>query len=213
MEKDKVLKEVKKIVREKLQAEFTGHDYWHCKRVVDLALKIGKKEKADLWVLKLAGWLHDIDVKNGRDNHHLKSAIVAAKILGKLKVDKKTINKVQECIKSHSYRGAKTNPARTIEAKIISDADKLDVMGAVGIARVCSFAGHFGRPLHDSKLKFEPEKYTQQGSKTAIGAYYEKIFFLPKVLYTKTAKEMGKKRLEFSKEFVKRFLDEWEGKR
>lgn len=212
MDKKGIIKTVKKLARKELEGESSGHDYSHVYRVYKLALKIGKKEKADLFVLSLASLLHDIDVRKGRENHHLRSAEVAGKFLKELGVDGKTIIKVQDCIKAHSYRGARKNPAKTIEAKIISDADKLDVMGAIGVARICSFAGHFGRPLHDPKHKFDPEEYHKKGGKTAIGAFYEKIFLLPKVLHTKTAKKIGNKRLKFAQRFVKNFLKEWEGK-
>ena len=211
MGKKKVIKKIKEIARKKLTGESSGHDYSHVERVYKLALKIGKKEKADLFVLSLAALLHDIDVKRGRQNHHLRSAKVAGRLLEELGVDKKTIIRVQDCIKAHSYRGAREHPARTIEAKIISDADKLDVMGAIGVARICSFAGHFGRPLHDPEYKFSPKRYHRKGGKTAIGAFYEKIFLLPHVLHCRTAKKIGKRRLKFAHKFVKSFLKEWEG--
>lgn len=211
MNKKKIIKEVKKIARKVLEGESSGHDFSHVCRVYKMAFYLGKKEKADLFVLSLAALLHDIDVKKGRDNHNLRSAKASAEILEKLGVDKKIIKQVQACIRSHSYRGAKDYPAKTLEAKIISDADKLDVMGAIGVARICSFAGHFGRPLHDPNYKLDPERYATRGGKTAIGAFYEKVFLLPKVLHTRTAKQIGKKRLKFAHQFVKKFLQEWQG--
>lgn len=212
MNREKVVGVIKKIVKKELGQESSGHDFFHCQRVVNITLKIGKKEKADLFILQLAGWLHDIDVKKGRDGHHLRSAKVASEILGKLGVSQDIIKQVKVAIRAHSYRGAKDNPAKTLEAKIISDADKLDVMGALGVARVCSFSGYFGRPLHKPEHQFDPQAYRQTGSTTAIGAFYEKIFLLPKVLYTKEAKKIGKKRLKFAHQFVKQFLKEWNGK-
>lgn len=213
MDKKIVIKELQKIAQKRLKGEFSGHDYSHVERVYKLALKIGKKEKADLFVLSLAALLHDIDVRRGRTNHHIRSAQVAGKMLEKLGVNKKTITRVQEAIRAHSYRGAKDNPAKTLEAKIISDADKLDVMGAIGVGRVFIFNAHFGRPMYDSKIRPDPKRYTQKGAGSAINAFYEKIFLLPKVLHTKTAKKIGQQRIEFTKNFVKRFLEEWEGKR
>lgn len=212
MGKKKIIQEVKKIAKKNLKGESSGHDYSHIERVYKLALKIGKKEKADLFVLFLAGLLYDIDVRRGRTNHHLRSAKVAGKILEKLGVNKKTIIRVQEAIRAHSYRGAKENPAKTLEAKIISDADKLDVMGAIGIGRIFIFNAHFGRPMHNPKLKPDPKRYSQKGAGSAINAFYEKIFLLPKVLHTKTAKKIGQQRIEFTKNFVKQFLEEWQGK-
>lgn len=211
MDKETVIEEVKKIARKELEDESSGHDFSHVERVCKLALYIGKREKADLFVLALAGLLHDIDVRRGRTNHHLRSAKVAGKILEKIGVERNIIVNVQKAIRAHSYRGAKDNLAETLEAKIISDADKLDVMGAIGVARIFMFNAYFGRPMYDPNIKPDPKKYSQKGAGSAINAFYEKIFLLPKVLHTKTAKEIGQQRIKFTKEFVKRFLDEWEG--
>jgi uncharacterized protein len=213
MLKQEIIKQAAAIAKKRLGDESSGHDFSHCQRVERLALRIGKALKADLFVLSLAALLHDIDVKRGRTNHHLRSAQVAGKILQKFGVDQKTIAKVQIAIRAHSYRGSQTNPASTLEAKIISDADKLDVMGAIGVARIFAFSGHFKRPLYDPATKPNPKTYNQDGSKTAINAFYDKVFLLDKFLYTRQAKDIGKQRLAFARRFVERFKDEWEGKR
>jgi len=205
-----IVKEIKKEVKKKLEGESTGHNHWHCFRVVKLALKIGRKENADLKVLELAGWLHDIAVKKGRKNHEIRSSIQAEKILNKLKTNPELIKRVVKCIKNHRFTTGKTE---TLEDKVLRDADKLDVMGALGVARLFAFAGHYKKPFHDGKIHANTKKYIKTGySRTIIEHYYDKIFLLPKLLNTKTGKQIGRNRIKFAQKFVKQFLREWEVK-
>jgi uncharacterized protein len=202
-----VVKTIRKEVKRRLKDEATGHDFWHCQRVVRMALQIGKEENADLAVLELAGWLHDISVKKGRKNHEVRSARQAEKLLQRLHVKKTLIEKVVERIRHHRYS---TGKAETLEDKILQDADKLDIMGAIGIARMFAFGGRHKLLFHDGKITSNPLAYKKTGhSKTVIGHYYDKLLFLPDALHTKTAKRIGNERIQFTKEFVKRFLEEW----
>ncbi|MCJ7826472.1 HD domain-containing protein [Patescibacteria group bacterium] len=202
-----LVKTIQKEVKRRLKGEATGHDYWHCQRVVRVALQIGKEEHADLTVLELAGWLHDISVKKGRKNHEVRSAVQGEKLLTKLHVEKELIEKVVRCIRNHRFS---TGKVETLEDMILQDADKLDVMGAIGIARGFAFAGRYKRIFHDGKISSNPQAYKKTGySRTIIQHFYDKIFLLPDMLHTKTAKRIGVERIQFTKEFVKRFLEEW----
>lgn len=206
-----ILKEVKKLVRQELKNESTGHDYWHCYRVVQNALLIGKKEKANLKVLELAAWLHDIAAGKDRD-HEIRGAKIAGKFLSKLKVDKETIRQVVGCVKKHRF--SKAMRLKTLEEKIIQDADKLDALGAMGLARVFILAGHYGQTTHDPKIKPDFTYYLKHGrSNTTINHFYDKVFKLRKRLYTKTAQKIAKEREKFMKDYLKRFYSEWEGKK
>ena len=211
MDKKELIKKIQKIVKKKLKGESSGHGYWHCYRVVQNALFIGKKEKADLKILELSAWLHDISIKKGRKNHEIRSAKQAEKILTKLKIPPELIAKVVKCIKNHRFS---TGKAETLEEKILQDADKLDVMGAIGIARIFAFAGRYKRKFHDGKIKSDTSAYKKTGySRTIIEHFYDKIFLLPKLLHTKSAQKMGRERIRFARQFVKRFLQEWKGKK
>ena len=202
-----LVKTIQKEVKRRLKGEATGHDYWHCQRVVRVALQIGKEEHADLSVLELAGWLHDISVKKGRKNHELRSAVQAENLLTKLHVEKELIEKVVRSIKNHRFS---TGKAETLEDMILQDADKLDVMGAIGIARGFACAGKYKRTFYDGKITSDTQVYKKTGySRTIIDHFYDKIFLLPDLLHTKTAKRIGVERMQFTKEFVKRFLEEW----
>lgn len=212
MDKQKIIKKVQKIVKTKLWDESSGHDYWHCYRVVQTVLAIGKKEKADLQILELAGWLHDIAIPESRRDHEIKSAQFAKKFLSKLEVDEKIINQVTNCIKKHRFsKGMKT---KTLEEKILQDADKLDVLGAIGIARTFIFSGRYGQITHNPKIKPKFDYYLKHGkSKTTINHFYDKLFKLKGLLHTKTAKKIAREREKYMKGYLKRFYLEWEGKK
>jgi len=207
-----VIKKVQKIVKKKLWGESSGHDYWHCYRVVQTALAIGRKEKANLQVLELAGWLHDIAIPKGRKDHEIKSAQFAKKFLSKLEVDEKIINQVVNCIKKHRFsKGVK---AKTLEEKVLQDADKLDVLGAIGIARTFVFSGKHGQTTHNPKIKPDFGYYLKHGeSNTTINHFYNKLFKLKGLLHTKAAKKIAREREKYMKGYLKRFYLEWEGEK
>lgn len=206
-----IINKIKAIVRKKLYGESSGHDYGHCYRVAQMASKIGKVENADIFVLELAGLLHDITSIDKRSDHNLTGAIEAEKIMLKLSIDKKIIEKVKNCIINHRYtKGKKTN--LSIEEKIIQDADKLDVLGAIGIARIFSFAGKYNILMHDPQVKPNPENYLLTGKSTsALNLFQEKIFLLGNLFHTNMAKKIAKDREEYMKDFEKRFNNEWIG--
>ena len=187
-----VVSEAKKLVRKKLGNGEPGHDYWHCHRVVQIALKIGKKEKANLLVLELAGWLHDIAIDDDKPNHEKTGAKMARKFLEKQEVNPKVIDQVVDCILRHRF--SKNIKPQTLEEKIIQDADKLDALGAMGIARAFLVAGKFRVTVHDPKIKPSFEHYLKKGlSTTTINHFYEKLFKLRGMLHTKTAQQIAKK--------------------
>lgn len=207
----KIISGVEKIVKHRLNKESSGHDFWHCQRVVNLALRIGQKEKANLQVLELSAWLHDLGATQGRKNHEIRSAKQAKVILNKLKIDSEIIDRVIACIKNHRFT---TGKVETIEDAVLRDADKLDILGAIGVARLFQFAGKYKRPIHDGKIAPNIERYKKTGrSRTMMEHVYEKIFLLPKLLHTKTAKKIGEERFQFCQIFLKRFFEEWEGKK
>jgi len=209
---NKVLSKVKKIVREKLKYESTGHDYWHCYRVVQTVLTIGRKEKADLKVLELAAWLHDIAIVEDKKNHETKGSLYAEKLLTKLNVDKDIVEKVALCIQKHRF--SKGILGDTIEEKILQDADKLDALGALGLARLFTLGGKYGQILHDPKIKPNFKYYLKNGrSNSTINHFYDKLFKLKNLLHTKTAKTIAVEREKYMKEYVRRFYLEWEGKK
>lgn len=212
VDKKKIVDKVKKIVYQKLKNESSGHDYWHCFRVATLAEQIGRKYKADIFALKLAGFLHDIASLEDRQTHNILGAQRADRIMRDLKVDQKTREKVKLCILHHRYSGKEITNL-SIEEKIIQDSDKIDVLGAIGIARIFAFAGKYDIPTHDPKIKADPEKYLIVGhGSTAINHFQEKIFKVIDKMHTPMAKTIALEREKFMKTFLKKFFSEWEGK-
>lgn len=207
----KILKAVKKLVWQKLKNEPTGHDYWHCFRVAQNALLIGKKERTNLKVLELAAWLHDI-AANKDKNHEKRGAKAAQKFLSKLGVDEETTDKVANCIKKHRF--SKRIKPKILEERIIQDADKLDALGAMGLARAFILAGHYGQTTYNPKIKPDFAYYLKHGrSNTTINYFYDKVFKLKKLLHTKTARKIAKEREKFMRDYLKRFYLEWRGKK
>lgn len=203
-----------------MQGEPTGHDWWHAWRVWKIAKKIAKKEGGDLFVIELAALLHDVeDWKfDGRENSGI---ALAKKWLNELKVDKENIEHVCHIIKNISFKGARVkNKMRLREGKIVQDADRLDVLGAIGIARTFAYGGYKGREIYNPKIKprlHRTFKEYKKAKSTSINHFYEKLLLLKDLLLkdlmnTETAKKMAIKRHQFLEQFLKEFFAEWKVK-
>lgn len=204
-------------LKEKIQPYFMdqgGHGFEHTERVFNLALRIAEKEKADLEILKLACLLHDI-ARLKEDNkececHAEEGAKIAEKILKKENIDKKKIEIIKDCIKSHRY--SKGIKAKTKESEILQDADRLDALGAICIARVFTYNGLHKLPMHIPSLK--PEKDYHGQHTTAINHFYEKILKInPEGFNTEKAKKIAKERYDYILNFLEQFKGEWEGRK
>lgn len=211
-----IIQVTKDFVRKKLSGESSGHDWWHIVRVWNNAKFIGKSEKADLFVVELAALLHDIaDWKfHGRDE--TAGAKVAKEWLEKLRVDPAVINHVYEIIATSSFKGAKVKfKMKSLEGRVVQDADRLDAIGAIGIGRTFAYGGHTGREMYNPNIKpilhETADQYKNNVSNT-INHFYEKLLLLKDLMNTKTAKKIALERHKFMEEFLKRFYKEWEGK-
>jgi len=219
---DEKLQKIKRVVEKELSC--SAHDMDHVMRVYRICLEIAKYEKnVDFDVLKAAALLHDIArVKEYQDttgstDHAVLGAEMAERILRDLGYPEEKIEKIKHCIISHRFRSS-VKP-RTIEAKILSDADKLDVLGAIGIARSFMIAGKWGQRIY---LDVPLEEYVKENvvngrikdiRKHAPNLEFElKFKRIPEKLYTKKAKEIAKERLRFMEEFFKRLKEELEGR-
>lgn len=206
---NKIQKEAKKFF---LKAR-GSHDWEHTLRVYNLALRIGKKEKANLKILKLAAILHDIgreweDKNKGKVCHAEKGAKLARKILEEYKLNEKETGKIIHCIESHRFRGRKKPQSK--EAKILFDADKLDSIGAVGLGRAFLFAGEVGAKLHNKGIDLKKtHQYTKED--TAYREFMLKLRKIKNRMLTKTGKKMAKERHKFMTDFFKRLDKEVNG--
>ena len=215
---DNIIKQVKQIVKEKMLEEFSGHDYWHVMRVYHNALHILEKEKMhaniNAAVVELAALLHDIgDYKiTGSEEAQIE---IPRQILLELKADQETITQVISIIDQISFhKGMKK--LNSIEAQIVQDADRIDAIGAIGIARAFAYGGAKEReiwnPEDKPKINMSKEEYmNNKGS--SINHFYEKLLLLKDRMNTETGKKIAQDRHEFMEGFLEQFFEEWKGNR
>lgn len=213
--KTETIKNTEVFVREKLDGEGSGHDWWHIHRVRNMALSIAKQEKADLFVVELAALLHDIADHKFHNGDETIGPKVAGEWLTSENVEPNVILHIQEIIKDLSFKGANVaTPMKTIEGKVVQDADRLDAIGAIGIARAFAYGGHKNRELHNPEIEPTPhdtfEAYKKNTGPT-VNHFYEKLFLLIDRMNTKAGRRIAEARHEYMKDFLKRFYAEWDG--
>jgi uncharacterized protein len=203
-------------VRSLLEGEGTGHDWWHIERVWRMAEHIGYAEGGQPFVVALGALLHDIaDWKfHGGD---LEAGPRAARAwLRSLAVDDGIVDHVCAVVEQVSFKGALVPDATASrEAMIVQDADRLDALGAIGIARAFAYGGSRGRSLHDPTVvpethsSFEAYRASQG---TTVNHFYEKLLLLRDRMHTPTARSIASERHRFMTQFLERFLAEWDGR-
>lgn len=203
-------------VKDFFKEDFSGHDFWHTLRVYNLAKYIGGIENCDIEIVCLAALLHDVDDYKlvGNKNEPFKNAKF---FLNKKKYPLHKIEKVCHIISQVSFKGIDTVVPDSIEGKVVQDADRLDAMGAIGIARTFAYSGSRNRPMHIPNMQYNEnmsskEYYESEG--TAINHFYEKLLKLKDMMNTSVAKEMAIHRHNYMELFLKEFYNEWnaEGK-
>ncbi len=220
MQNNKVIKKLEKHLKKKFSQDSSGHDWYHLHRVRVLALRIARGEKAkNLFIIEMGALLHDIaDWKFYKGNFNA-GGKVAGKLLKSLGVDMTTIRKVTHIVDNVSFKGAGAkNGAKTLEAKIVQDADRLEALGAIGIARVMATGATFHRPIYDPKIKplknmTEAVYKNRINENTSINHFYEKLLLIKDRLNTKTAKRIAGPRHKFMEAYLKEFFKEWQGEK
>lgn len=213
MDKINILSKTENYVRQKLEGEGSGHDWWHIHRVRNTALKLGREENADLFVTELAALLHDIADHKFHGGDEEIGPATARNWLKDLDVEESIINHVSDIIRDVSFKGADVEtPMKTIEGKVVQDADRLDAIGAIGIARAFAYGGYKGRELHNPDIPPEKhesfEKYKKSTGPT-LNHFYEKLFLLKDRMNTDSGRKLAEERHQFMEEFVDQFLTEW----
>jgi len=212
-----LIKKTIEYVKVKLKDEHTGHDWYHTERVWKLAKKLQEEEGGNKELIELSALLHDLGDYKKYEFNQIKGNFVLLGMMDVLGIEEEDKEKISQIIEDAQFIGDDTEPPKTIEAKIIQDADFLDALGAIGIARTFATGGKIGRVLHDPyrkpRTRLSKKDYqTKKNAGTSINYFYEKVLKLPKMMNTKTGKEMAQKRAECVKDFLDKFSKEWEGK-
>ena len=218
MTNNEILAKTADHVKQKFGGEGTGHDWWHMYRVWQLSKTIASTEPtANLFVVELGALLHDIADWKFHDGDEEVGPHEARKWLASLNVEEAVILQIEEIIRTVSFKGARVaSNMKTIEGKIIHDADKLDALGAVGIARTFAYGGAHDRGIYDPADKpqmhdtFESYK---QNKGASINHFYEKLLLLKDRMYTQTAKDLAESRHKYMEDFLSEFYAEWDGAR
>lgn len=215
VDRNSVVAKTQAYVREHLTGEASGHDWWHVHRVWRTAVQIGSEEEVDLFVVQLAALLHDIADAKFHDGDEAIGARTAAAWLDALDVDEPTIMHVTQIIRDMSFKGAGVpTPMATREGMVVQDADRLDALGAIGIARAFAYGGFRGRVLYDPEaapvLHATVEEYRSHRSST-LHHFFEKLLLLKDRMQTESARRIACERHQFLEHFVSEFLAEWDG--
>lgn len=204
-------------VKEELKNAEAGHDWWHIERVWKSAIEIAKQEKVNLKVVELAALLHDIaDAKFHNGDEEI-GPQKAGDFLKSIQVDEETIIHVQEIIRNMSFKSSLGEiKFSSPEMLVVQDADRLDAIGAIGIARAFTYGGFKNRELYNPAVKpainQSKEAYKNTTAPT-INHFYEKLLLLKDKMNTLTGKQIAKQRHDFMAQYLEQFFAEWDGKR
>ncbi|MBP2241272.1 uncharacterized protein J2Z40_001834 [Cytobacillus eiseniae] len=213
--KDEIILKSEAFVKDVLSKDSSGHDWYHIERVRRNALYIAEKENnGNRFIIELAALLHDIpDEKLNYSKEAGKRKLTD--FLGSLKLDSKDYDQIIEIIDSISFKGGNHTKLLTVEAEIVQDADRLDALGAIGIARTFAYGGKKGHAMYDPELNVREEMTEREyrtGKSSSVHHFYEKLLKLKDLLNTATAKEIADQRHQFMEQFLEQFYIEWNGK-
>ncbi|MEH7388011.1 HD domain-containing protein [Bacillus sp. JJ1521] len=213
MEQQKIIEATITFVKNILQHDSSGHDWWHIERVRKAAIQIGEKEKANLFIIEMAALLHDVaDEKLNKTEEE--GLMKVSDWLTSIHLPDSEQEMILEIISTMSFKGGNRPPMKTIEGQVVQDADRLDAIGAIGIARTFAYAGAHGDLMYDPNLPYREsmtkEEY-RNGKSTAVNHFYEKLLKLKDTLNTNAAKEVAQERHDFMLAFLDQFYKEWNG--
>ena len=217
MNKENILKITENYVKTNFNEESTGHDWWHIKRVHDLSLQINEIEKKDEFIVRMIALLHDVfdekfsdgDVKQNLENLMKKLNIYN-------EIDEKDIKNIIHSIENLGFKGGFNNIEISDEGKIVQDADRIDAIGAIGIARCFAYNGKKGNLIYDPDMGIveinNQEEYRNK-KRHAINHFYEKLLKIKNTINTEAGKTIAIKRTEYMENFLDEFYKEWDGKK
>lgn len=215
MNHPEIIDQTVKFVKETLANTEGGHDWWHIYRVWQLAKKIAATEKTNLLVVELGALLHDIADAKFNDGDESIGPKKAREFLQSISIEEEIITHVENIIQHISFKGGNFEQAfNSTELAVVQDADRLDAMGAIGIARTFNYGGFKNRAIYNPNiqpnLSMSKEEYKNSTAPT-INHFYEKLLLLKDRMNTTTGKAMAKHRHNYMEQFLEEFYKEWEG--
>ena len=215
MTQQDILQKTADYIKQEFSDDSSGHDWWHIYRVWKNAVTICERESGDSFIVQLAALLHDLDDWKFNDSGD-ETPLRAKAWLDSFSIDPSITDRVCRIITHISYKGAGVkNKMDSLEGFIVQDADRLDAIGAIGIARAFAYGGYKNRPLYDPasppQMHASFEEYKNSKSAT-INHFYEKLLLLKDMMNTTTAKQIAEQRHEVMVQYLDQFMNEWEGK-
>ncbi len=215
MNKEIIIQKTTDFVKDVLSGAEGGHDWWHIYRVWKLSKHIAETEDVNLFIVELGALLHDIADSKFHDGDEEIGPRKAREFLSSLDVEQEVIVHVEKIIANISFKGGKHNQQfRSPELDVIQDADRLDAIGAIGVARTFNYGGHKNREIYNPEIKpnldMTKEEYKKSNTPT-LNHFYEKLLLLKDRMNTKTGKSMAENRHKFMEQFLDEFYKEWNG--
>lgn len=216
MKQESIIDQTVIFVKQTLADAEGGHDWFHIYRVWKSAKQLAISEEVDLFVVELGALLHDIADSKFHNGDEEVGPRIAREFLSSLSVDEATIQHVVEIINNISFKGGKeAQKFKSLELDVVQDADRMDAIGAIGIARTFNYGGHKNRAIYDPaippNLNMTKEEYKNSDAPT-VNHFYEKLLLLKDRMNTKAGIAMAEKRHAFMMAYLDQFYLEWEGK-
>lgn len=204
-------------VKKTLKNAEGGHDWFHIQRVYNNAMHIAKSEKVNFFIVALGALLHDIADSKFHNGDETVGPKIARDFLDQHKIENRVTDHIIEIIKNISFKGGnKATDFDSTELQVVQDADRLDAIGAMGIARTFNYGGFKNRKLYDPKIKpqlcMDAETYKKSTAPT-INHFYEKLLLLKDLMNTETGRNLAQERHAYMVGFLDQFYKEWEGGR
>ncbi|CEG27569.1 metal dependent phosphohydrolase [Bacillus sp. B-jedd] len=213
---ERIISKVEHFVKAQMGEDATGHDWHHVNRVRNNALYIAGKEGAgDKYIIEMAALLHDIpDEKLNESAEAGRNKLDA--FMDTLGINETNKQKINDIVYSISFKGGQASGLPSIEAEIVQDADRLDAIGAIGIARAFAFGGKKGQPIYEPEFAIREQMTLEEyrsGKSSSINHFYEKLLKLKEMMNTETARRMAEDRQQFMEAYLEQFYREWDCKK
>lgn len=217
MKEPEIISATESFVKSELEGGEAGHDWWHIDRVRKSALHLARQEGANLFIVELGALLHDIGDSKFHDGDENLGPRKVKTFLESLNLETNSIEHLIQIVENISFtKSLESSNFRSLELNVIQDADRLDAIGAIGIARAFSFGGYKKRIFYDPEIppikNISKEEYKKRSSPT-INHFYEKLLLLKDMMNTQAGQRMAQERHQFMELYLEQFYSEWRGEK